>query len=61
MRKEIGKKKIKGNQLDFVIVKGYIMAVKKEKIKWLSVQFMSMVTNYMWKHREGETEDGAES
>ena len=54
-------KKIKGNQLDFVIVKGYIMAVKKEKIKWLSVQFMSMVTNYMWKHREGETEDGAES
>ena len=37
------------------------MAVKKEKIKWLSVQFMSMVTNYMWKHRKRETEDGAES
>ena len=25
------------------------------------VQFMDVVTNYMWKHRERETEDGAES
>ena len=25
------------------------------------VQFMGVVTNYMWKHRERETHDGAES